>query len=41
VRPDGTEPRRLSPLGLPAGFNDGFGFYGAFAWRDLFAVAPR
>jgi hypothetical protein len=28
-------------LGLPARFTDGFGFYGAFGWRDLFAVAPR
>jgi dipeptidyl aminopeptidase/acylaminoacyl peptidase len=41
TRPDGSDARRLAPLSVPANFTEGFGFYGAFPWRELFAVAPR
>jgi dipeptidyl aminopeptidase/acylaminoacyl peptidase len=41
VRPDGSDARRLAPLSVPDGFNDGFGFYGGFGWPARFAVAPR
>jgi Tol biopolymer transport system component len=41
VRPDGTDARRLAALGEPPGFYGGVGYYGDFAWNELFAVAPR
>jgi TolB protein len=40
VRADGTDAQRLAQLDLPGGFLNGFGYYGAFGWRGLFAVAP-
>ena len=40
VRPNGTGAQRLTALDLPPGFDDGFGYYGAFQWHHLFAVAP-
>ncbi len=40
VRADGSNAQRLARLDLPEGFLNGFGYYGAFGWRGLFAVAP-
>ena len=40
VRADGTNPQRIARLNLPAGFLNGFGFYGSFGWKGLFDVAP-
>jgi Tol biopolymer transport system component len=40
IRPNGADARRLAPLDLPAAFNNGFGYYGSFDWKDLFSVAP-
>lgn len=40
VRADGTDARRLARLSPPAGFLNGFGYYGSFGWQGLFAVAP-
>ncbi len=42
IRPDGSSAQRLvASLDLPSSFLDGFGYYGTFGWRSLFAVAPR
>ncbi|HEX8919603.1 MAG TPA: hypothetical protein VF898_13955 [Chloroflexota bacterium] len=40
VQPDSIGARRLTGLDLPAHFLNGFGYYGAFGWKSLFAVAP-
>jgi Tol biopolymer transport system component len=40
VRTNGTDTQRVARLDLPGGFQDGFGFFGAFDWRTLFDVAP-
>ncbi len=40
VRADGSNAQRLARLDLPEGFLNGFGYYGAFGWQGLFAVAP-
>jgi hypothetical protein len=39
VQRDGSGPKRLAELGNEIG--SGFGYYGAFRWRELFAVAPE
>jgi len=40
IRPDGSDAHRLiEGLGNESGLE--FGFYGAFSWHRLFAVAPR
>jgi hypothetical protein len=42
VRPDGSGAQRLAEqLDLPDGFHHGLGYYGAFGWQRLFAIAPR
>jgi Tol biopolymer transport system component len=40
VRTDGTNPQRIARLNVPAGFLNGFGYYGSFGWKGLFDVAP-
>jgi dipeptidyl aminopeptidase/acylaminoacyl peptidase len=41
IRPDGSDAQRLvTGVQLPRDFHDGFGFYGALGWQQLFAVGP-
>ncbi len=40
MRANGTDPRFLTSLDLPVQFLNGFGYYGSFGWKRLFAVAP-
>jgi WD40-like Beta Propeller Repeat len=39
VRADGSDAQRLARLDLPAGFLNGFGYYGTFGWHELFEMA--
>lgn len=39
VRRDGSSAHRLTGIDLPPGFLNGFGYYGAFDWSHVFAVA--
>lgn len=38
VQPDGRSARRLTVIDLPAGFLNGFGYYGSFDWSRVFAI---
>lgn len=41
MRPDGSSAQRLiDRLQVPRDFHDGFGYYGALGWQQLFAVGP-
>jgi hypothetical protein len=40
VKPDGSGARRLVPDLGNSDVGSGFGYYGAFRWRELFAIAP-
>lgn len=40
VQLNGTDAQLLTNLDLPASFLNGFGYYGSFGWKALFAVAP-
>jgi Tol biopolymer transport system component len=41
IRPDGSDAQRVvAGIQLPRDFHDGFGFYGALGWQQLFAVGP-
>jgi Tol biopolymer transport system component len=40
VRPDGSGAERLIPELARDEIGSGFGYYGAFRWREMFAVAP-
>jgi Tol biopolymer transport system component len=41
VRPDGLSARQLIDNLGNGNVGEGFGYYGAFGWRSLFAIAPR
>lgn len=41
IRPDGTGLTELADGLDTSGLLDGFGYYGSFGWRRLFAISPR